>query len=145
MIENYIKGYEIEYQMGWELETIVLINDFDETKELINNILKEYIYDCKFERMNLSFFKRSYKSCTLKQLNYFTLILKKNFEYELSSVQYNFLKKLSISEVSKLINMFSNFTYEYKEPITHKTVCLSKVEGSYIYNKNKSEFYQRVR
>ena len=41
-----------------------------EVREFINELIKQYIYDFKFERINICFFKRNYVKCTRKQMDY---------------------------------------------------------------------------
>ena len=79
-------------------------NNYFELHEFVDNLIKQYIYDFKFERINICFFKRNYYKCTSKQLNYLKYLLKDKFDYTLSDKQGKYLSKLSVKEISVLIN-----------------------------------------
>ena len=83
-----------------------------EVREFINELIKQYIYDFKFERINICFFKRNYYKCTEKQLNYLKFLLTDKFLYELSDKQINYLSKLSIKEMSILISTIKDIEIE---------------------------------
>ena len=83
-----------------------------EVEDFINELIKQYIYDFKFERINICFFKRNYYKCTKKQLNYLKFLLTDKFLYELSDKQIKYLSKLSIKEMSILISTIKDIEIE---------------------------------
>lgn len=83
-----------------------------EVEDFINELIKQYIYDFKFERINICFFKRNYYKCTEKQLNYLKFLLTDKFLYELSDKQIKYLSKLSIKEMSILISTIKDIEIE---------------------------------
>ena len=83
-----------------------------EVEDFINELIKQYIYDFKFERINICFFKRNYYKCTEKQLNYLKFLLTDKFLYELSDKQIKYLSKLSIKEISILISTIKDIEIE---------------------------------
>ena len=89
-------------------------NLFD-VREFINELIKQYIYDFKFERINICFFKRNYVKCTRKQMDYLKYLLSDKFDYELSIKQDKYLSKLSIKEISILISTIKDI--EIKETV----------------------------
>lgn len=119
----------------------MLFNSYFEIENFIENLIREYIYDFKFERMNLCFFKRNYKQCSYKQLNYLQNLLENNCDYYLSDTQRNYLSKLSVREISVLINTIKNIEIELTDNTV--TVPATEVEGSIYYNKSKEYFYSK--
>ena len=86
-----------------------------EVREFINELIKQYIYDFKFERINICFFKRNYVKCTRKQMDYLKYLLSDKFDYELSIKQDKYLSKLSLKEISILISTIKDI--EIKETV----------------------------
>lgn len=87
--------------------------ELDEVHEVVDNLIKQYIYDFKFERINLCFFKRNYYKCTKKQLDFLKYLLNRNVDYELSEKQLKYLSKFSVKEISSLISAVKDIELIY--------------------------------
>ena len=95
-----------------------------EVEEFIDKLIRQYIYDFKFERINICFFKRNYTKCTEKQIKYLEYLLSDKFSYELTDKQIKYLSKLSIKEISILISTIKD--------IEIKEIVLVEAKNEYI-------------
>ena len=115
---------------------IIELNSTDEIQDILDSKIRDFIIDCKYERLNFCFFKRNYKPSTTKQIDYIKNILDITFEYDLADNQYNYLRKLSMSEASNLITLLKSLSFVVKtdEPhITNKINIIGvNVRGFYL-------------
>ena len=78
-------------------------NSKSESTDYIGNLLRSYLIDFKYSRLNYSFFTVYYRRCTQKQLDYLFILIQK-LGYPLTDSQRKYLSHLSSKECSKIIS-----------------------------------------
>ena len=111
----------------------MIFKDDIELYDYIGDVIKEYIYDWKFERNNICFFKRQYIKCTKRQMEYLEFLLEDKCDYILSKNQIKYLNNFSIKEISNLISFVKDLEIEYKFIKPLYTISATKIEGQMYY------------